>query len=202
MDIERRDFSTVAVTFDHLPVWEDRGEGDAKAPVLRGYAAVFNTLSQDLGGFREQIKPGAFADALTSDVRLLINHDGLPLARTASGTLKLAEDERGLVVEAKLDPANPIVTQLRSAMQRGDVNQMSFGFTVKPGGQDWAKNDDGMTIRTLKAVRLFDVSVVSFPAYLDTGVALRSLDAWKADQSGPRRPRLLQALDQQVRALA
>lgn len=194
MDIERRSAAT-----DPL-VLEERGED--KAPVLRGYAAVFNSLSQDLGGFREQIKPGAFADALTSDVRLLINHDGLPLARTASGTLKLAEDERGLVVEAQLDPANPIVTQLRSAMQRGDVSQMSFGFSVKPGGQDWAKNDDGVTIRTLKAVRLFDVSVVSFPAYLDTSVALRSLDAWKADRSGPQRPRLLQALEQQIRALA
>jgi uncharacterized protein len=194
IDIERRSAAT-----DPL-VLEERGED--KAPVLRGYAAVFNTLSQDLGGFREQILPGAFAEALTSDVRLLVNHEGLPLARTASGTLKLAEDERGLLVEAQLDPANPMVTQLRSAMQRGDVSQMSFGFSVKPGGQDWAKNDDGVSIRTLKSVRLFDVSVVSFPAYLDTSVAVRSLDAWNADHTGPRRPRLLHALEQQLRALA
>lgn len=196
MDIEHRSNATAPL------VLEERGEGDAKTPVLRGYAAVFDTLSQDLGGFREQIKPGAFAEALSSDVRLLINHTGLPLARTASGTLKLSEDQRGLVVEAQLDPANPIVTQLRSAMQRGDVSQMSFGFSVKPGGQDWAKNDDGITVRTLKAVRLFDVSVVSFPAYPDTSVALRSLDAWKVDHSGPRRPRLLEALALQARALA
>ena len=196
MDIEHRANATVPLEI------EERGDGDTKAPVVRGYAAVFDTLSQDLGGFRERIQKGAFADALTSDVRLLINHTGLPLARTASGTLKLAEDQRGLVVEAQLDPANPIVTQLRSAMQRGDVSQMSFGFSVKPGGQDWAKNDDGITIRTLKAVRLFDVSIVSFPAYPDTSVALRSLDAWSKDQSGPRRPRLLAAMERQLRALA
>lgn len=195
-DLERR--SHAADPF----VLEERAEGDKKTPVLRGYAAVFNSLSQDLGGFREQIAPGAFAEALTGDVRLLINHQGLPLARTASRTLTLKEDNHGLLVEARLDPADPDVAALIPKMQRGDLSQMSFGFSVKPGGQDWAKNDEGVNIRTLKAVRLFDVSVVTFPAYPTTEVALRSLDAWRAASQGPRQPNLLAALAAQARALA
>jgi hypothetical protein len=195
-DLERRSHAA-----DPL-VLEERAEGDKKTPVLRGYAAVFNSLSQDLGGFREQIAPGAFAEALTGDVRLLINHQGLPLARTASRTLTLAEDQHGLMVEARLDPADPDVAALLPKLARGDVSQMSFGFGVKPGGQDWAKNDEGVVIRTLKKVRLFEVSVVTFPAYPTTEVALRSLDAWRATQEGPRQPNLLAALAEQARALA
>jgi HK97 family phage prohead protease len=195
-DLERRSHAA-----DPL-VLEERAEGDKKMPVLRGYAAVFNSLSQDLGGFREQIAPGAFAEALTGDVRLLINHQGLPLARTTSRTLALREDDYGLMVEAKLDPTDPDVAGLIPKLQRGDLSQMSFGFSVKPGGQDWAKNDDGMTVRTLKAVRLFEVSVVTFPAYPTTEVAMRSLDAWRSAQQAPRQPNLLAALAAQARALA
>lgn len=195
-DVERRSHAAEAIAL------EEHAEGDAKVPVLRGYAAVFNTLSKDLGGFREQIIPGAFAESLTSDVRLLVNHGGLPLARTASGTLKLAEDERGLIVEARLDPNDPDIAKLVPKIKRGDVTQMSFGFSVKPGGQNWARNDDGVTVRTLKAVRLFDVSVVTFPAYPNTEVALRSLDAWRTAHAAPRRPNLLAALATQARALA
>ena len=193
MEIERRAFAV-----DGLCV-ELRGE--AKAPVLRGHAAVFNQLSQDLGGFCEQIAPGAFAGALKDDVRLLINHDGLPLARTASNTLRLAEDGRGLLIEAELDAEDPDVLRLLPKMKRGDVNQMSFGFSVKPGGQDWAKDDEGRGVRTLKAVRLFDVSVVTFPAYAATDVAVRSLRAWEAASAAPRRQNLLRALADQARAL-
>ena len=193
MEIERRAFAV-----DGLCV-ELRGE--AKAPVLRGHAAVFNQLSQDLGGFCEQIAAGAFAGALKDDVRLLINHDGLPLARTASNTLRLAEDGRGLLIEAELDGEDPDVLRLLPKMKRGDLNQMSFGFSVKPGGQDWAKDDEGRVVRTLKAVRLFDVSVVTFPAYTATDVAVRSLRAWEAEAAAPRRQNLLRALADQARAL-
>jgi len=193
MEVERR-----AYAVDGLCV-ELRGE--ASAPLLRGHAAVFNQLSQDLGGFREQIAPGAFSNALKDDVRLLINHDGLPLARTASNTLRLAEDGRGLLIEAELDAEDPDVRRLLPKMKRGDVNQMSFGFSVKPGGQDWAKDDEGRVVRTLKAVRLFDVSVVTFPAYTATDVAVRSLRAWEAEIAAPRRQNLLRALAEQARAL-
>lgn len=173
-----------------------------KAPVLRGHAAVFNQLSQNLGGYREQIMPGAFKDALSGDVRLLINHDGLPLARTTSGTLTLMEDGHGLAVEATLDPDDPDVCALLPKMQRGDVNQMSFGFCVNPGGQDWATDENGVNIRTLKSVRLFDVSVVTFPAYTGTDVAVRAMRAWQEGLRAPRNPHLLAALAAQARALA
>jgi HK97 family phage prohead protease len=193
-DMERRTFVAEAFRVEERT--------DTKAPVLRGYGAVFNSLSGDLGGFREQVLPGAFADTLTSDVRLLINHDGLPLARTASGTLKLSEDARGLLCEAELDPTDPDVAALLPKMKRGDVSQMSFAFSVKPGGQDWAKNDDGIVIRSLKAVRLFDVSVVTFPAYAATEVAVRSMAAWQ-NQPGPdARPNMTLALADLARALA
>jgi HK97 family phage prohead protease len=87
-------------------------------------------------------------------------------------------------------------------MKRGDVSQMSFAFSVKPGGQDWAKNDDGIVIRSLKAVRLFDVSVVTFPAYAATEVAVRSMAAWQ-NQPGPdARPNMTLALADLARALA
>jgi len=193
MDIERRAFAVEGLAVEL--------RGDGQGPVLRGHAAVFNQLSADLGGFREQVAPGAFADALQDDVRLLVNHQGLPLARTASKTLKLAEDGRGLAIEAELDPEDPDVRALLPKMKRGDVSQMSFGFAVRPNGQDWAKDDEGRVVRTLKKVRLFDVSVVTFPAYAATDVAVRSLQAWKAAQAAPRRSNLLRALADQARAL-
>lgn len=102
-------------------------------------------------------------------MRLLIDHEGVPLARTKSGTLTLVEDERGLLMEATLDDANPDAAKLLSAMRRGDISQMSFAFeTVKD-----AWSDDRRT-RELKEVRLYDVSVVTFPAYEETMVQLRN----------------------------
>jgi HK97 family phage prohead protease len=104
-----------------------------------------------------------------ADVRLLIDHEGVPLARTKSGTLALEEDERGLRVEAELDPANPDAMRVLSAMRRGDLSQMSFAFrTVKD-----SYNSD-RSVRELKEVQLFDVSIVTFPAYEETVAELRS----------------------------
>lgn len=194
MDLERRAFGEAEL------VLETR---DGEPPRLRGHAAVFGQLSEDLGGFREQIARGAFAEALKGDdVRLLINHEGLPLARSASGTLKLAEDDRGLAIEAELDPEDPDVQRLMPKLKRRDLSQMSFGFRVKPGGQDWAKDEEGRTVRTLKAVRLFDVSVVTFPAYPQTDVAVRELRAWEqAQRAVPLRPNLTAALARMAAAL-
>ncbi len=160
--------------------WRDSGDpGRKDETTLRGHAAVFNSLSEDLGGFREVIEPGFFREALRRkpDVRLLINHDGLPLARTASGTLELREDDRGLHVFARLDRGDPDVEQLRRKMQRGDVDQMSFAFTLREDGDEWRDEGDQI-IRTLRADgadELFDVSVVTFPAYRSTDVTMRSV---------------------------
>ncbi|MEZ4714294.1 MAG: HK97 family phage prohead protease [Caldilineaceae bacterium] len=147
---------------------ELRAEGEGRT--ITGYAAVFNSLSQVLWGFREKIAPGAFAEALGDDVRALWNHDtGIVLGRTISGTLRLHEDEKGLRVE--IDPPESAVAQVES-IRRGDVNQMSFGFNTLE--DTWDEDEDGQIIRTLKKVKLFEVSPVVFPAYTATSVGVRS----------------------------
>ena len=140
---------------------------------IGGYAATFNQEADGLS-FREVIAPGAFTRALQSEepVFLLVNHDmdGIPLASTQSGTLQLRQDKNGLYMEAELDPANPKAQELASALKRGDMNKMSFAFTVKPEGQ--FKEDGLRTIEDIE--RLYEVSVVTLPAYSSTSVGMRS----------------------------
>jgi HK97 family phage prohead protease len=140
-----------------------------------GYAATFGKEADGLP-FREVIIPGAFKRSLESgqDVFLLVNHDTdqLPLARRSAGTLTVSEDDRGLLVEAMLDPKNPRAAELASALERGDVDKMSFAFTVAPDGSTRTK--DGL--RELRDLNLYEVSVVTWPAYSDTTVGLRSAD--------------------------
>jgi len=139
---------------------------------VAGYAATFNNEATGLN-FREVIAPGAFTRTLQTDqpVFLLINHDmeQLPLASTRSGTLMLTEDEVGLRMEATLDPLNPRAAELASALGRGDVDKMSFAFTVAPGGDTRSEG-----LRTLTDLDLYEISVVNLPAYDDTSVGLRS----------------------------
>ena len=131
-----------------------------------GYAAVFNQWSEDLGGFREMILPGAFSNALNDDVRALINHDAnLVLGRTRSGTLVLTEDEVGLRIKITL-PNTQYARDLVEAMRRGDVDQMSFGFAVET--DRWYEQDGQTRREIVKVARLYDVSVVTFPAYPQT----------------------------------
>ena len=141
---------------------------------IGGYAAMFNKEATGLS-FREMIAPGAFTRTLQSGnpVFLLVNHDmdALPLASTGSGTMSLREDEQGLWMEADLDSANPRANELASAISRGDVSKMSFAFTVAPGGDS---RKDGL--RTLKDLNLFEVSVVTLPAYDSTSVGMRTAD--------------------------
>lgn len=180
----------------------ERREG--KAPMLVGHAAVFNQLSENLGGFREQIAPGAFADAIKKDdVRALFNHDSnFVLGRNLAGTLRMVEDVRGLGIEIDLPDTQTIRDLVASPIERGDVSQMSFGFSVRPNGQDWAKNDAGDVVRTLKSVRLFDVSPVTFPAYPQTDIAVRELRAWEKTLVVPPTgtPNLIRARQQQAAA--
>jgi HK97 family phage prohead protease len=158
---------------------EVRETGDGMT--FEGYAAVFNSESEDLGGFREFIAPGAFKRSLQSrnEVKLLWNHDsGEPLASVRGGTLKLTEDARGLKVEARLantSRGRDVAELIRSKT----VDSMSFGFSVIK--DTW--NGDG-TVRTLNAVRLFEISMVSFPAYQATAgtVSVRSSQTIDADQ--------------------
>jgi len=150
----------------------DTEDGSLK---IGGYAATFNSEATGLN-FREVIAPGAFTRALasTDPVFLLVNHDmeGIPLASTQSGTLSLRQDSTGLYMEATLDSANPKAQELSSAVRRGDMDKMSFAFTVSPDGQT---KDAGL--RTLTDIeRLYEVSVVTLPAYDSTSVGMRTAE--------------------------
>ena len=148
--------------------------------VVVGYGAVFNSESNDLGGFVEYVADGAFDGRLEDDVRFLINHDGLPLARTTNNTLRLSVDERGLKYEADM-PETTLANDLMTLLRNGTISQSSFAFTVE---EDSWENVEGRNIRTINKVsRLYDISSVTFPAYSEAGsFALRSLETWQEEQ--------------------
>ena len=146
-------------------------------PTLRGYAARFNSLSDDLGGFRERIAPGAFTKALQEDhdVRFLFNHNpDAILGRTTSGTLKLSQDDKGLAFECVL-PETQTARDVWSSVSRRDIDQCSFAFSSPE--DDWDEDEDErgkrFIRRTLRSMNLHDVSCVTYPAYKDTSVNAR-----------------------------
>jgi hypothetical protein len=162
-----------------------------KTATIKGYAAKFNTFSeslpihdergQQIGTFRECLLPGCFTEAIkTSDVRALVNHDANQiLGRTISGTLRLMEDSVGLRFEND-PPDTNFARDIQVSMGRGDISQCSFGFRVAKGGDTYRKDPETPNgyIREIRSVaKLFDVSVVTYPAYLDTNcdVAVRSI---------------------------
>jgi HK97 family phage prohead protease len=141
---------------------------------LRGYAAVFNRRSVELWGFYEVIAPGAFTDSLAAgdDVRALWNHDpNWILARSTNGSLRLREDANGLLAE--IDPLDtPINRGFVAAIARGDVTQMSFAFIATDDRWDLDANEQW--VRTIVRAKLYDVSPVTYPAYPDTSIGVRS----------------------------
>ena len=162
---------------------EKRAEGnEPETLVLRGHAAVFNSLSENLGGFREEIDAAAFDEVLDNDVRAVFNHDpNFILGRTKSGTLKLSVDGEGLRYEVTL-PDTQTARDVAASVSRGDIDGSSFKFTVVE--DDWREDDDGRVIRTVKKVgRLLDVGPVTFPAYPDASVAKRSLESFKNEKT-------------------
>lgn len=163
---ERRDFQIDKV--------EVRAENDGMR--LRGHAAVFDSESHDLGGFVEVIRRGAFAQSLEeNDIRALHNHnDDMVIGRTSAGTLRLSEDERGLAAEMDL-PDTTFARDLKVSVERGDINGMSFGFRVRPEGQQISEREDGIILRELRNIELIEVSTTPFPAYPETEVAQRSI---------------------------
>jgi len=165
---ENRSFTFSAV--------EQRNDDDKDTLLFTGYASVFNKgygVRDQRGQYTETIKPGAFKKTLQEqdDVRFLVNHDGIPLARTSSGTLELEEDDYGLFVKAELDPSNPTVAEIASAMKRGDLNEMSFAFAAIRDDFD-AREEN----REVTEARLFDVSVVTYPANPWAGAKLRGVE--------------------------
>lgn len=166
VDLPQNERRTVQIT-------EIRAENDGK---ISGYAAVFNQPSELLyGSFREVIRPGAFNSSLQNDIRALWNHDtAYVLGRNKSGTLAIREDERGLRVDIT-PPETQWARDLMVSIKRGDISQMSFGFNVKK--DSWsATQEDGTQMRTLEDVNLHEVSVVTFPAYPQTAVAVRKIE--------------------------
>lgn len=183
---------------------EVRATVGAETIGVQGFACVTNvsyTMRDWLGEYEEVVRSGAFTKTLAEqdDVRLLLNHDGLPLARTKSGTLNLREildpkkdpqkrSQTGLWIEADLDPESGLVRDITSAMARGDLDEMSFAFQVTK--QEWAPD---FTQRDIQEVRLFDVSVVTYPANPATSASLRSDEPASVPGSGydPTQARLL-----------
>ena len=144
-------------------------------PVIEGHAAIFDSLSQDLGflfPFKEKINRGAFKNSVENDdIRALWNHDAnYVLGRNRAGTLELKETVKGLLVRIH-PPDTTWARDLTESIKRGDVSQMSFGFIVEKESWQVVGGED---IRTLEKVKLFDVSPVTFPAYLETDVGVRS----------------------------
>ena len=164
-------------------VREDNGERR-----LEGYFSVFGPVYELWAGATESIAPTAFAGETDGDVRALVDHlTHLVLGRTTAGTLTLRVDERGLWGSVLINPADQDAMNLYARVQRGDVTQASFGFDILD--EDEEVRDDGTVHWTIKQVKLYEVSVVTFPAYRDTEIAARKadfdtiqkrrLDAWK-----------------------
>lgn len=173
-NIERRAFAIEGLAIERR---------EKEPPRMVGHAAVFNQWA-DIGGyFRERVAPGAFSRAVKEDdVRALFNHDpNHVLGRNKAGTLLLEEDHAGLAIQI-FPPDTQLARDLGISMERGDVDQMSFGFRVRK--DEW-NYDAKMPERTLLEVELFDISPVTFPAYPTTDVGLRALEAYRQQHPKP-----------------
>ena len=201
-DLRRGDLSAVSATVRgslvEARMWsgvELRAVDDGSVRVV-GYASTYDQPypiwgGAAFGGFDEVIAAGAFDKSVRErdDVRFLINHDGVPLARTKSGTMTLEADDVGLLVDATLDRSSPIVQSLRSAMERGDMDQMSFAFEVVK--QEWSPD---YTQRRINEVKLYDVSVVTYPANDQTMALVSANSAPPAPRAAGMSLRMAQEL--------
>jgi hypothetical protein len=177
---EKRQIRSMASEFKT----RDNGEG----LFIEGYFSVFNSIYELWPGASETIAPGAFSNTLGEDIRALIDHETrLVLGRNAAGTLELKEDSHGLWGKVSINPNDTDAMNLYERVKRGDVNQCSFGFEIVSEETDF--RDDGSIHWTVREVKLYEVSVVTFPAYEDTGISARKLqfeeikkreaEAWK-----------------------
>ncbi len=163
---------------------------DGEELVIEGYFSVFNSNYELWPGATESIAPGAFSNTLGDDVRALIDHETrLVLGRNKAGTLELREDSHGLWGRIRINPNDTDALNLYERVKRRDVDQCSFGFDITEEETEF--RSDGTVHWTIKKVKLYEVSVVTFPAYEETGVSARkgefeeiqrrSLEAWRAE---------------------
>lgn len=171
-----------------------RAEGENMT--IEGYFVVFNSQTELWQGAYEEIAPQALDNTLSNDIRALINHDTtLVLGRNKAGTLDLKVDSRGLWGSIKINPNDTDAVNLYERVKRGDVDQCSFGFNVTSEETDW--REDGTVKWTITGVDLHEVSVCTFPAYEDTGVAARSkeVEQHKEKQLEVRKAKLKERLN-------
>jgi HK97 family phage prohead protease len=165
-------------------------ERSAAAPVIKGISPPFNSKSEDLGNFREVFAPTAFDKVVGRhrndprggvDVVALFDHEGQPIGRTTNDTLKLSIADRGLAY-AISPPDTTLGRDIVTLVRRGDLFGASFAFSIAQGGESWTQEADGSAVRTISEVaNLYDVSVVTRPAYPSSSAALRSLEAWRSE---------------------
>jgi HK97 family phage prohead protease len=165
MDRTSRQIRSIASQF------ETREENNER--IIEGYFAVFNSNYDIAPGMSESVAPGAFRNTLAGDIRALVNHDTtLVLGRTTARTLELSEDERGLWGRIRINPNDSDAVNLYERVKRGDVSQCSFGFDVLDEETEF--REDGSVHWTIKEVKLYEVSCVTFPAYESTNIDARS----------------------------
>ena len=162
-----------------IPITDVEVREEGEGLTLSGYAAVFNRESENLGGFVEVLKRGAFTDVLKTspDVRALLNHDASTIfARTTNGSLTLEQDKTGLKFTASIDPSDDDGLRVYRKVKSGLIDQCSFAFSVDEKGQKWTERDDGVSLREISNINyLGDVSAVTYPAYPQTSVQARAL---------------------------
>lgn len=148
---------------------------DGEDLYIEGYFSVFNSDYELWEGATESIAPGAFANTLGGDIRCLINHDTMyVLGRNKAGTLELREDSHGLWGKVKINPNDGDAMNLRERVKRRDVDQCSFGFDIVDEETEF--REDGSVHWTIREVKLYEVSIVTFPAYTETSVSARKDD--------------------------
>lgn len=153
--------------------FKTREDGEEKR--IEGYFAVFNSIYQIAPDMAESVAPGAFTETLDGDIRALIDHETMyVLGRTSAGTLELREDETGLYGSILINPNDQDAMNLWHRVERGDVNQCSFGFDILEEETEFL--DDGSVHWTITRVKLYEVSVCTFPAYAETSVEARRED--------------------------
>ena len=166
MKNEEIQYRTAPVPLSAEPI--NQRAKDGAGLVLSGYAAVFNETTS-LGRFDEMVLPEAFREADLSDVRFLVDHTGVPLGRTASGTMQLETDARGLRYVVNL-PDTARGRELYEAVRRGDVSQSSFAFIIEK--ESWNETN-GRLVRSIEKIQtVLDASAVTFPAYANTSVSV------------------------------